>query len=280
MAQSKATTVEDYLNELPPDRRAVIERVRAVILANLPAGYRETMNYGMISYEIPLERYPKTYNKQPLTYLGLAAQKNHYALYLMCVYGDPAAEQALAQGFADAGKKLDMGKSCLRFRRLDDLPLDVIGRAIKACTMEQYIAAFRRQREMRVEFLVEGLDQQRLPDHVATAVYRIDPGSGLAAMVLDDFDRPNGLCFSPDERRLYVVDSGSPRHIRAFDVAEGWRLVDVLLLHFSGDRLRPDSRVVGMGSSRNKAADRSGAEFENSDHHMQFHPAHYAYGRS
>ncbi len=149
MVQSKATTVEDYLDELPPDRRAVIERVRAVILANLPAGYRETMNYGMISYEIPLERYPRTYNKQPLTYLGLAAQKNHYALYLMCVYGDPAAEQSLAQGFADAGKKLDMGKSCLRFKKLEDLPLDVIGQTIASTDPDAYIRIYEAAQQQR-----------------------------------------------------------------------------------------------------------------------------------
>ncbi len=149
MVQSKATTVEDYLNELPPDRRAVIEQVRGVILANLPAGYRESMTYGMISYEIPLERYPKTYNKQPLTYLGLAAQKNYYALYLMCVYGDRAAEQALAQGFAEAGKKLDMGKSCLRFRRLDDLPLDVIGKTVASTDPDAYIRIYEAALQQR-----------------------------------------------------------------------------------------------------------------------------------
>jgi uncharacterized protein YdhG (YjbR/CyaY superfamily) len=149
MVQSKATTVEDYLNELPPDRRAVIEQVREVILANLPAGYRETINYGMISYEIPLERYPKTYNKQPLSYLGLAAQKNHYALYLMSVYGDGAAERTLAQEFADAGKKLDMGKSCLRFRRLDDLPLDVIGRAVASTDPDAYIRIYEAALQQR-----------------------------------------------------------------------------------------------------------------------------------
>lgn len=149
MVQSTATTVEDYLAELPADRRAVIERVREVILANLPAGYRETINYGMISYEIPLERYPKTYNKQPLTYLGLAAQKNHYALYLMSVYGDGAAEQSLAQGFADAGKKLDMGKSCLRFKKLEDLPLDVIGKTVASTDPDAYIRIYEAALEQR-----------------------------------------------------------------------------------------------------------------------------------
>ena len=113
MASSKATTVADYLAELPAERRAVVSAVRDVVVRNLPAGYRETMNWGMISYEVPLETHPDTYNGQPLAYAGLAAQKNHYALYLSPVYSDPAREQWLRDAFAQAGKKLDLGKSCL-----------------------------------------------------------------------------------------------------------------------------------------------------------------------
>jgi hypothetical protein len=142
MTKSNATTVQEYLAELPAERRAVIEQVRDVILANLPAGYRETINWGMINYEIPLERYPNTYNKQPLTYVSLAAQKNHYALYLVCIDGDLAAQERLEAEFARAGKKLDMGKSCVRFRRLDDLPLDVVGRVIAATGPDAYIRAY------------------------------------------------------------------------------------------------------------------------------------------
>lgn len=140
--KSNATTVEDYLNELPPERRAVIEQVREVILRHLPEGYRESIGFGMISYEIPLEQYPDTYNKQPLTYVALAAQKNYYALYLMCVYSDLLGQEKLAEEFAAAGKKLDMGKSCVRFRRLDDLPLDVIGRVIAATAPDEYIRVY------------------------------------------------------------------------------------------------------------------------------------------
>jgi hypothetical protein len=128
--KSKAATVEAYLNELPPDRREVISRVRGVILENLPAGYVEAMNWGMICYEIPLKDYPNTYNGQPQEYAALAAQKNYYALYLMAVYGDPQKEARLREGFAQAGKKLDMGKSCVRFRKLEDLPLEVIAEII------------------------------------------------------------------------------------------------------------------------------------------------------
>ncbi len=130
MASSKAATVEQYLQELPGDRRAVVSAVRDVVVRNLPAGYRETMNWGMISYEIPLEDYPDTYNGQPLGYAALAAQKNYYALYLVTPYSDADQGQSLRDAFRKAGKKLDMGKSCLRFKKLQDLPLDVIGRVI------------------------------------------------------------------------------------------------------------------------------------------------------
>ena len=139
MAKSSAATVQEYLDELPEDRRAVVSAVRDVVVRNLPEGYRETMSWGMISYEVPLERYPNTYNKQPLAYAALAAQKNYYALYLT-TYQDPERESWLKREFEKAGKKLDMGKSCVRFRKLDDLPLDVIGRAIAGTPPDAFIA--------------------------------------------------------------------------------------------------------------------------------------------
>ncbi len=147
MAKSNATTVEEYLNELPAERRAVIEQVRQVILDNLPAGYEESMNWGMISYEVPLERYPKTYNKQPLSYAGLAAQKNNYSLYLMCAYNGSLREGWLQEQFAAAGKKLDMGKSCLHFRKLDDLPLHVIAEAVGMVGVDEFIAQYEQSRQ-------------------------------------------------------------------------------------------------------------------------------------
>jgi hypothetical protein len=140
MASSKAATVDEYLRELPDDRRAVVSAVRDVVLRNLPEGYRETMSYGMIGYGIPLERYPDTYNRQPLSFAAIAAQKSYYALYLMCAYQDPAQEQALRDAFAAAGKKLDMGKSCIRFKSLDDLPLDAIGHIIASTPPDAFIA--------------------------------------------------------------------------------------------------------------------------------------------
>ncbi|MGI9179537.1 MAG: DUF1801 domain-containing protein [Longimicrobiaceae bacterium] len=146
MVSSSATTPEQYLSELPEERRAVVAAVRDTILRNLPGGYRESMSWGMLSYEIPLERYPTTYNKQPLGYAALAAQKNGYSLYLTCVYSDAEQERRLREGFAAAGKKLNMGKSCVRFKRLDDLPLELIGELIASTPPDQFIARYEASR--------------------------------------------------------------------------------------------------------------------------------------
>jgi uncharacterized protein YdhG (YjbR/CyaY superfamily) len=144
--KSNATTVAAYLNALPDERRAVIEEVREVILANLPDGYVESMNWGMISYEVPLERYPDTYNKQPLGYVGLASQKNHMSLYLMTVYMNESSAESFTSRYRESGKKLDMGKSCVRFKKVDDLPLDLIGEVIAASTVEDTIAGYEASR--------------------------------------------------------------------------------------------------------------------------------------
>ncbi len=146
MTRSSATTVSAYLKQLPAERRAVIAAVRDVIRRHLPAGYQERINYGMIAYEIPLERYPETYNRQPLCYAGLAAQKNHCALYAMCA-GDSRKAAWLKKEFEKAGKKLDMGKSCIRFQSADDLPLDIIGQLIASFTPEQWIAIYEASRK-------------------------------------------------------------------------------------------------------------------------------------
>ena len=139
MVMSKATTVDAYLDELPEEKRAAISKVRAVVKKHLPKGYKESMSHGMITYAIPLERYPDTYNGQPLCYIGLASQKNYNSLYLMGVYGDPEKEKLLADGFAKAGKKMDMGKSCLRFKEVEDLPLDAIGKIVASIPPEEMI---------------------------------------------------------------------------------------------------------------------------------------------
>jgi hypothetical protein len=149
MARSRATTVEAYLDEQPEERRAVLAAVRKVIKRNLPKGYREVMNWGMISYEVPLERFPNTYNGQPLSYAGLAAQKNYFVLHLMPVYMNDELLGWLCEEFRKAGKKLDMGKACIRFRQLDDLPLDAIGQVVALFPPEKWIALYEASRKRK-----------------------------------------------------------------------------------------------------------------------------------
>ena len=138
--RSEATTAEQYLAELPDDRRQAIEAVRAVILENLPDGYEEAMNWGMITYQVPLETYPDTYNKQPLMFAALASQKNHMAVYLTGIYVSEEARDKFEKAYRATGKRFDVGKSCVRFRKLDDLPLDLIGQTIAAVPVERLIA--------------------------------------------------------------------------------------------------------------------------------------------
>ena len=146
MAKSDAATVEAYLAELPPDRREAIESVRRTILANLPDGYEEQMSFGMIGYVVPLSRYPDTYNKEPLALAALASQKRHMAVYLNNVYGDPATLEWFTAAYAASGKRLDMGKSCVRFKRLAELPLDVIGETIARTSLEDFLAFYESAR--------------------------------------------------------------------------------------------------------------------------------------
>lgn len=147
MAKSNAQTVEEYLQELPEYRRGTIEKIRDLILENLPDGYVETINWGMISYEIPLEKYPDTYNNQPLSYLGLAAQENHNSLYLMSVYQDEELQDWLEEEFKKANKKMDMGRSCLRFNTVNDLPLDAIAEIVSKQTPDEFIAKYEETRK-------------------------------------------------------------------------------------------------------------------------------------
>ena len=138
--KTTAKTVDSYLAGLPSDRREVLSSLRSLINQHLPSGYQETYNWGMITYEVPLERYPNTYNGQPLSYLALAAQKNYFALYMLGAYSDTGQRKALEQAFAESGKKMDMGKSCLRFRRLDDLPLPALGEVIASTPVDAFIS--------------------------------------------------------------------------------------------------------------------------------------------
>ena len=149
LVQSTATTVDQYLNELPPDRRETVSAVRGLILENLPEGYEETMYFGMIGYVVPLEVQPETYNGQPLGYISLASQKNYVSLYLMSVYGHKETQEWFLNAYKASGKKLNMGKSCVRFKKVDDLPLDVIARVVSLTPMDEFVKAYHALRRRK-----------------------------------------------------------------------------------------------------------------------------------
>lgn len=144
----KAKTITEYLASLPPERRADVAKVRAVIKKNLPKGYQETTQYGMIAYIVPESVVPaaSTYNGEPLAYLGLAAQKRYLSLYLMTVYGHRETEAWFKREYAKSGKKLNMGKSCLRFQHADDIPLDLIGKVVARTSVKDYVRIYERGR--------------------------------------------------------------------------------------------------------------------------------------
>ena len=137
--RSRASTLEEYLGELPEERRKAVEAVRRVILKNLPEGYEEVMNWGMITYQVPLETYPDTYNKKPLMYAALAAQKNHMAVYLTAIYMDEEAGRGFEAAYRATGKRYDVGKSCVRFKKLEDLPLELIGESIASLPVSEFV---------------------------------------------------------------------------------------------------------------------------------------------
>ena len=125
--QSNAKTVEQYISELPPERKQAIDKVRQIVLENLPEGYEETMNWGMICYEVPLKTYPNTYNKKPLMYAAMASQRNHMAVYLSGIYISEKEREDFEKAYRATGKRCDVGKSCVRFRKLDDLSITALG---------------------------------------------------------------------------------------------------------------------------------------------------------
>jgi hypothetical protein len=158
--QSKATTVQQYLTSLPPDRCAALSAVRDVILRNLDKDYEEGVQYGMIGFFVPHRVFPAGYHcdpKQPLPFAGLASQKNHMSLYMMSLYGAAGSdrpdggtdhERWFREAWAKTGKKLDMGKSCIRFKKLDDLALDVIAEAIRRMPAKAYISQYESALQM------------------------------------------------------------------------------------------------------------------------------------
>ena len=144
--QSDAKTVSEYLSSLSPEERADIQKVRSVIKKNLPKGYREDVQWGMICYSVPLSRYSETYNGHALCYAGLAAQKNYRSLYLMSVYSTEDGVRRFKEAYKATGKKLDMGQSCIRFKSADDLPLPLIGKTIARTTVDDFIAGYEKVR--------------------------------------------------------------------------------------------------------------------------------------
>ena len=145
-----ATSVKDYLSKVPADRRAAIETVRATILKNLDKDYEEGMQYGMIGYYVPHRIFPDGYHcdpKQPLPFAGLGSQKQYMSLYLMCSWGNDDFMKWFHQAWAKTGKKLDMGKSCIRFTKIEDLALDVIGEAIRRNPARTFIDHYVKLRD-------------------------------------------------------------------------------------------------------------------------------------
>ena len=156
--RSDATTVEDYLAELPDGRRPALEAVRHTILEHLPEGLVETMAWGMICYVVPLDTYADTYNGEPLVHTALTNQKQHMSLYLNAIYGDERIREEFEEAYRATGKRYDVGKSCVRFRRLDDLPLDIVGQAVGSTSVEELIAQHERAMSAR-----RGQARKRVP---------------------------------------------------------------------------------------------------------------------
>lgn len=145
--QSKAATVDQYLKELPSDRRDAISAIRQVFLKNLGKGFEERMSYGMIGYCVPHSIYPAGYHcdpKQPLPFAGIASQKNAMSVYLFCIYADADEGMRFRKAWVATGRKLDMGKSCIRFKKLEDCALDVIADTLKRVTVDSHIKQYEK----------------------------------------------------------------------------------------------------------------------------------------
>jgi hypothetical protein len=143
---SQAQSPDEYVASLPEERRDAVSAVRDVILRNLPAGYEEGTSHGMIAYYVPVERFPDTYNGEPLGLAGIASQKQYVSVYLLSVYGDPETERWFQRRYEASGKRLSMGKSCLRFRNLEDVALDVIGETIARADLDTFLDRYRAVR--------------------------------------------------------------------------------------------------------------------------------------
>lgn len=146
--QYNVNTVKDYIEALPENRRAVIEKLRHIILSNLPDGFDEQISYGMISYVVPLSRYPSGYhvkNNEPLPFISLSSQKNHIAIYHMGLYGNEDLEKWFIDEYhKQVSTKLDMGKSCIRFKNPDYIPYDLIAELCRKMTVDEYISIYEQ----------------------------------------------------------------------------------------------------------------------------------------
>ena len=149
MMTSEARAVRQYLAALPADRRPALTAVRKVIRDNLPNGYEEAINWGMITYQVPLATYPDTYNGQPLMYAALASEKHHMAIHLTGIYTSSTSRAAFETAYRATGKRFDVGKSCVRFRTLDDLPLALIGETIGLLPVADLVKQVRRATSRR-----------------------------------------------------------------------------------------------------------------------------------
>lgn len=146
--QSKATTVDQYLSEVPADRQAAMNKLRKVILKNLPKGFKETMGYGMMGYCVPHSIYPAGYHcnpKDPLPFMGMASQKNSINFYHMGIYADPKLLKWFTDEYVKAGVgKLDMGKSCVRFKKPENIPYALIGELCSKITVAKWIEMYEK----------------------------------------------------------------------------------------------------------------------------------------
>jgi hypothetical protein len=147
VASSEAKTVAAYLKELPVGRRKLVSSLRKLVREHLAKGFVEQMQYGMISWVVPLSRYPKTYNGQPLAVACLASQKQYVSLYLFCAYADPKERKRFERAYVRSGKRLDMGKSCVRIAKLEDLAVDAVADALSRASVEGFTARYERSRK-------------------------------------------------------------------------------------------------------------------------------------
>ena len=149
MAKNSTTSVASFLDKLSPERRREVERLRKVLRRHMPRGYEEVISKNMLVYQVPLQLYSDTYNKQPLWYVALASEKSYLSLHLMPIYGDAAQARRLKEGFKAAGKKLDMGKACIHFNTADELELNVIGEIVASTTPERWVEIAKSARAAR-----------------------------------------------------------------------------------------------------------------------------------